>query len=281
MVDGRNSGEKKKKKPIRNTPKGFKSVKDYVENISKDDASGQEVKVAEKTEKSEKKEVEKSSKQKTEEIFSPPVEEKPSSSKRHSLREHRNKLIAISVVAAVLLVIFVFKPNILGLGVYDQGQLNDTINNFAGDTVNEDQYSINDLGSTIEQLKSEVSSGNDKLNEFLQNDINSLTENLASCLTEKSSLQDTYDQSTASLQDELDQKTQELDTLQAEGNQQCTDTESELTSLQDSFDLLVLNSAKNICCKKKIDNMNINSYDVVDDKIVCLEEGNKTLDCFN
>lgn len=280
MVEKGTSGEKRRKEPIRNVPKGFKNAKEYIKE-TKGNVSGQtEEKVKEPVKADEV-----SSKQKTEEIFSPASSDNKAhgDSKHHSLREYRNKLIAVSVVAAVVLLVFVFKPNILGLGVYDEGELNDTLNNLAGTAIGEedDKYSIDDLGSTIEQLKLEISSGNSKLSEFLENDINSITDDLIFCQREKASLEDTYDESISSLEDELDEKNQELDSLKAEKNTQCTELESKFTSLENSFDLLALNSAKSICCKQKVDNFDIDYYDVINDKIVCLEEGNKSLNCFS
>jgi len=282
MVEVRNSGEKRRKKPIRNTPHGFKDV------IKESPRETLLEKTKEKL-KEEPQAVEASSKQRTEDIFSSEPKENTnngvssssSSSKHHMIRSHRNKLIAVSVVAAVLLLVFVFKPNILGLGVYDQGETNGTLSNLAGASVNEEKYSMNDLGSTMEQLRLEISSGNIKLSEFLENDISRITNDLVSCLTEKSSLEDTYEESIYSLEDKLEEKTQELDALKAKENQQCSELESTFSSLQDSFDLLAINSAKSICCKQKVDNFDIDYYDVVNHKIVCLEEGNKSLNCFS
>ena len=54
------------------------------------------------------------------------------------------------------------------------------------------------------------------------------------------------------------------------------DENEELTS---DFDALAQNTAKNICCKAKVDNSAINSYDVIDNNIVCLESGGKELSC--
>ncbi len=52
-----------------------------------------------------------------------------------------------------------------------------------------------------------------------------------------------------------------------------------LTESNDKYNSLSYNAARNICCKTKVDNPRINSYEVVDNKIVCLESGTKSLNC--
>ena len=53
----------------------------------------------------------------------------------------------------------------------------------------------------------------------------------------------------------------------------------DLGDLQDDFDDVVGNSARSICCKKKIDDSTISSYKVKDDKVECLSSGGTSLDC--
>tara|TARA_Y100000310_G_C20687101_1_gene819751 strand:+ start:3090 stop:3890 length:801 start_codon:yes stop_codon:yes gene_type:complete len=55
--------------------------------------------------------------------------------------------------------------------------------------------------------------------------------------------------------------------------------EDDLDDLQDDYDEVVGNSARNICCKKKIDDSSITSYKVKDGKVSCLTSGGTTLDC--
>lgn len=293
-MEDKNSVEKRRKKPIRNVPGGFRDVKEgskyQAKSIRNVPRAGQDAKPIQEQTKEKVSDVlpaaEISVRQKNEEIFShnPDENERNNSNKSPAGKIHRNKLITLSVVAAVLLLIFVFRPNILGLGVYDEGKTNDTLNNLAGAIVNDkeqDKFSMNDLGSTIEQLKLEISSGNEKLAEFLEKDINRITGDLVSCLTEKSSLEDNYEEDLKSLEDDLEEKKQELEALKSQEGEKCSELESKFTSLQDSFDLLALNSARSICCKQKVDNWDIDYYDVIGDKIVCLEEGNKSLNCFS
>jgi len=59
----------------------------------------------------------------------------------------------------------------------------------------------------------------------------------------------------------------------------CSDKEKAVGEVQAKYDQLVKNTAKSICCKAKVDNPQINFYDVVDNKITCLEQGANQLSC--
>ncbi len=54
------------------------------------------------------------------------------------------------------------------------------------------------------------------------------------------------------------------------------DVEEECEDYED----VIENAAHSICCKQKIDNMNINYYEIEDNKIKCLEEGDNELNCW-
>ena len=57
------------------------------------------------------------------------------------------------------------------------------------------------------------------------------------------------------------------------------ETEQKLTDLESSFDELAFNTAKSVCCKAKVDNPNINSYEISNNRLVCLEGGEIALTC--
>ncbi len=56
-------------------------------------------------------------------------------------------------------------------------------------------------------------------------------------------------------------------------------TKSSFDELTEKYLSLVKNSAKNICCKQRVDDSLINSYDVLNNKIICSSEGDFKLDC--
>lgn len=50
-------------------------------------------------------------------------------------------------------------------------------------------------------------------------------------------------------------------------------------NLEEKYLALSRNTANNLCCKMKIDNPDINFYEIQNNKIICLEGGTKFLDC--
>ena len=56
-------------------------------------------------------------------------------------------------------------------------------------------------------------------------------------------------------------------------------TGSELTVLQESYDHLVSNTARSVCCKARFDDPSLDSFDVLADKVVCIRGGTKELEC--
>ena len=49
---------------------------------------------------------------------------------------------------------------------------------------------------------------------------------------------------------------------------------------EENYDDLVRNTARSICCKQKIDNDEINYYDVDEDRIVCRSDAGEDLNCW-
>jgi hypothetical protein len=59
------------------------------------------------------------------------------------------------------------------------------------------------------------------------------------------------------------------------------DTVEKYNELVEKFDLIVDNSAVNICCKRKFDDSTINSFEIKDNEIICTSNGEYDLDCPN
>ncbi len=193
------------------------------------------------------------------------------------------------VVVLVLVGVFIIGPGIIGYGVYLQ--------------IKDSNYSVNELGQNIHSLeqKLELSQQNlslqDTFNSNILGMIQKNNDDLILCKTERSKLEaenkyaaDLCDLKVKGLQQELDvTKTKQAEQASAEATAtqqaatQCsTDlskTLQQLVDTQQQLDALVQNMARNICCKQKVDNSNIKGYSVVNNKLVCLEEGGTTLNC--
>jgi arginine deiminase len=85
------------------------------------------------------------------------------------------------------------------------------------------------------------------------------------------------------VQEELDSKikaVRQRDTEVLVLQDMLEETKTKLERKSDDYDDLVKNTARSICCKNKIDNPNINFFDVDDDRIVCSETDGEQLSCW-
>jgi hypothetical protein len=75
-----------------------------------------------------------------------------------------------------------------------------------------------------------------------------------------------------SLKNATDEKIFEL-------QEQITLKDDSIKGIKTDYDALAQNTANNLCCKAKVDNSNIKSYKVENNKVVCLEEGSLNISC--
>ena len=68
---------------------------------------------------------------------------------------------------------------------------------------------------------------------------------------------------------------EDIDSLREDLNEKVSDFEE----LERDYEKIVESSARSICCKKKVDDASINSFEVVGGKIVCLSGGENRLKC--
>lgn len=219
-------------------------------------------------------------------LFPTPNQGKPVSPLK---RKANPTAIIVALVALVALAIFIVRPAVLGYGVYQQAQSS----NF---TVQDYAQSMQELSRNLEVTKANLSSysgftgallaqveeKNDELTECkvqlerVQSDLEEAQKQVedkdAEVTTIKSETQKTIDQ-------QVTEKTAALEQDKAACEDSLSNKDKEVGEVQAKYDLLVKNSAKSICCKAKVDNPQINFYDVVDGKISCLEQGSNQLIC--
>ncbi len=82
------------------------------------------------------------------------------------------------------------------------------------------------------------------------------------------------------------QKIEQTEQVETKCNTQMESTQKEqkqiqdqLATLQNKFKEVVQNAAKSICCKQRVDNPDINSYLIVNNKISCSNQGENKLTC--
>jgi len=197
--------------------------------------------------------------------------------------------ILIAVIGLVVLAIFVVRPAVLGYGIYQQADASNL-------SVQEYSRNMEELTRNLEVTKANLSSYasftgalitqvDEKADELIdcrvqleriQLDVERAQQEIADKDAEvtavKSETQDTIDQQVAD-------KTKTLEEAKTACETSLADNEKKVGEVQAKYDQLVKNTAKSVCCKVKVDNPQINFYDVVDNKITCLEQGTNQLNC--
>lgn len=220
------------------------------------------------------------------EMFTAPHQ---SQAKPVSKRKGNPTAIIAAVIGLMVLAIFVIRPAVLGYGVYQQAQSSNlSVQDYAQDM----QQLSRDLDVTRANLSSystftgalfaQVEEKNDELTECkvqlerIQADVEEAQKQVADkdaeIATVKSESQKTVDQ-------QVVEKTAVLEQEKTACESSLADKEKAVGEVQAKYDQVVKNAAKSICCKAKVDNPQINFYNVVDSKITCLEQGSNQLNC--
>jgi chromosome segregation ATPase len=163
-------------------------------------------------------------------------------------------LFAGVAIVAILLLIFVIRPSITGYGVYKD---------------------IKNSNLTVESFESQVSN--------LKRNLEIASTNLTSCQSFYTEILGKYEQSN-NKQVDCQGK---LSALQTQVNTKNSNEQSELTDLQEDYDELIENydslaedAANKICCiKKQLENSDINSYSIDEDRIVCSTDADNSISC--
>ncbi|MFH2019932.1 MAG: hypothetical protein ABIJ34_00825 [archaeon] len=162
-------------------------------------------------------------------------------------------IILILIVAAFLLV----KPAIIGYSVY--GEVKNS-------GLSSATYSI----SLQDALKNLENTQND-LTQCTQKNIEAEA-GLKEAADQLSTMKSEQDTNLNIIHDKMSQITEIQSGLE--------NAENKLKLVKNNYDDLAKNTARSICCKQKVDNENINYFDIDDDKIICKEDSGEPLSCW-
>ena len=201
-------------------------------------------------------------------------------------------LLKLTVVILILFIAVVFvKPTIVGYSTYQQIQKSNY-------SLTEYAENVRDLQNSLNLISTNLSL-QQKFTTQIENRNKELSGQIANCLVEKDSQTLRYNLSLSSCQETTRRITFESETQREEcdaalqrdeeeairAQQQYTSqleqTKEILQSQQQSFNFIIADAARRICCKEKVDDPQINSYDLFNNKIVCTEEGSNELGCFS
>ena len=172
----------------------------------------------------------------------------------------RNIILALIIVIAIILLIFIIRPGIIGYTIYKQ--------------VKESNYSVEDYGEDIQDLKTKLLVSDTNLSSCsafskeLLTELEKYSDKFSECNSELNALKTNF----SLLRADLDQKNKELDKL-------INEKQGEIDDLRIQYDTLAENLANNLCCKAKVDNPDIISYKIENNMIICLEQGGLDISC--
>ncbi len=190
--------------------------------------------------------------------------------------------IILIFILAILSTIFLIRPAITGYSIYsDIKKSNLSVDDYSNDLqLLKNQLSITKTNaSTCQAITSQVLSElvllgdkNIQCAKQLEKESSLLETTKASCDLNKKSTEEKCALNLASSEQD---KNVQLDALRKE----LDSMNSELSSYKTSYLTVVKNAAQNICCKAKVDNSNINSYTITNNKIVCVIDGENIIQC--
>ncbi len=213
-----------------------------------------------------------------------------SKSGKHLPKRKSNHLAIIgAVVGLILVALFVVRPALLGYGVYQEAQSSN--------------LSVQDYTQNMQQLNHDLDVAKANLSSYstftgaLLTQVDQKNTDLTECKVQLERIKIDVEQAQKQVADKEKEVTDFQGKMQQTIDQQVSDKtstleqekttcqdgltkkETEVSGVQAKYDQLVKNTAKSICCKAKVDNPQINFYDVVDNKVTCLEQGTNQLNC--
>ena len=208
-------------------------------------------------------------------------------------------LLALSILI-IFTAIFFIQPAITGYNIYNEIQDSDL-------TINDYGKNLKTLEFNLETAKNNITI-TDEFRQKTKEEYNQISDDLTICLTKSSQLEADLEHATKSkenelqiIQEKLDWKNEKLEDLEKETNEdfnqkieqvttdlelqriECqanlTNNNNQVEDLENQYNQLIKNSARSICCRQRVDNPDIDSYKIENDKIVCSSNSDKLLEC--
>lgn len=198
------------------------------------------------------------------------------------------KLIMLTVILTIAGIFFI-KPAVLGYSVYQDLQKTNLTAQEYGQSIDEIQEELHVSNATLTSYA--------VFNEQLLEQVTQMTQDIAQKSAELARLnakieeaERVHAQKVMELQDELNVQENDaaveltlaqaqLQNLTATYTQTLREKENEIQQIVSQQDIFIAQTARSICCKEKVDDASIDSYEMVNNKIMCLQEGNRTLSC--
>lgn len=208
-------------------------------------------------------------------IFEDSVEENKS---KDNSALYRKMVIVTSVILIVLVSLLVFRPALIGYSVYKQAE--------------NGNYSVTELGASVQNLKVQLAATKSNLSLYQEiygqvwDEVKSKELSLSDCTTSRDELtsqvayvRQEWKSDLAKCQGEKDRTTQDLTNQLSTKDTEIANVLKQKEDIKKSFDNFVKNLAKSVCCKEKVDDPDVNSYEVINERLVCVNSGSNSLNC--
>lgn len=186
-------------------------------------------------------------------------------------------IIIVSIIFSLLLLLFVINPAVTGYTVYKEMQ---------GKNVSFEDYeinlqllenNINNLNKTILECNSQKENLQAK-NQIIQNSLDVCQSKLDKISILQNITITNYEKEIAGKKALIESNQKDMIILYSE-NKILSDKLLNLESVQQDYNSLIQNVANNVCCKAKVDNSKINSFNVEKNMVVCVESGSNRINC--
>ena len=189
---------------------------------------------------------------------------------KHPHHHHMNMLLLIAVLLLVVVIVLV-KPALLGYQVSKQFK---DVNKTASEMVK----SVENLRSDLTIAETNLESCEKLKGEYSESLVTEKEKNF-NCQQDNDKLILDHQQEIRKLQNELNITISDYNKKKALLKNEKQELIEERDMYKESYDDLSQKSANNICCKAKVDDKEIDSYIIVDNKIVCSIGEEKEIDC--
>lgn len=168
--------------------------------------------------------------------------------------------IGVSIIILILLIAFVIVPAVKGYSMYKQMKK-------AG-------YTFEEFGTEIDSLNLELDSTHNNLTLCITANGN-LAQQAKTAIKEKADAETEI----KSLQDQMQVQENKLKSDMADLREYYEEKEQECSDIEDDYDDFVGYMANNYCCKQKVDDSGIDSYQIEDNRVKCSKGGGEQLSC--
>jgi len=174
---------------------------------------------------------------------------------------HHISLLIVGKILLVIALIILIKPAFTGFTISNQFK---KLNITPADAIAKQEAS--NLQIMALEIKLE---GCNENREELKAQITSETKEKTECLKGKGGLEIEMDRAKKDFEAQLAANLKSVGEEKADIAEQISEEKAKSEELENDFNELAVNSANNICCKVRVDDKAIDSYKIVDNRIVC------------